>query len=87
MICKCYNNRLATLPTNLSSIGNDGTLLYIRTNHSAAQYKVVTLDIARHQSQLKDLIPEDPDAYLSQVKIFNKNKLATVYKRNVSVCW
>lgn len=70
---------------NLSSIGNDGSLLYIRTNDTASQYKLVTIDADKPESGAKELIPEDPKAYLSRVKIFNKNRLAIVYKRNVSL--
>nr|E2JFG1.1 RecName: Full=Prolyl oligopeptidase A [Amanita bisporigera]ADN19204.1 prolyl oligopeptidase [Amanita bisporigera] len=64
-------------------IGNDGSLLYIRTNKAAPQYKIVTLDIEKPELGFKEFIPEDPKAYLSQVKIFNKDRLALVYKRNV----
>ncbi|KIL67398.1 hypothetical protein M378DRAFT_74086 [Amanita muscaria Koide BX008] len=76
MICNAFD-------AEYDLVGNDGTLFYIRTNQSAAQYKVVTLDIEAPQPTLHNFIPEDPDAYLSRVKIFDKNKLATVYKRNV----
>ncbi|KAF8727171.1 hypothetical protein AX14_007539 [Amanita brunnescens Koide BX004] len=64
-------------------IGNDGSLLYIRTNQAAPQYKLVTIDADKLESGFKQLIPEDPNAYLSRVKIFNKDRLAIVYKRDV----
>ncbi|KAF8351067.1 prolyl oligopeptidase [Amanita rubescens] len=64
-------------------IGNDGSLLYIRTNQAASQYKVVTIDADKLELGFKELIPEDPKAYLSQVRIFGKDRLAIVYKHNV----
>ncbi|KAF8631993.1 hypothetical protein AX17_004938 [Amanita inopinata Kibby_2008] len=78
-----WNKICNTFDGEYDLIGNDGTLLYIRTNESAPQYKIVTIDIADSQPKFKELIPEDPQAYLSQTKLFNKDRLAMVYKRNV----
>ncbi|PFH50576.1 hypothetical protein AMATHDRAFT_193040 [Amanita thiersii Skay4041] len=64
--------------------GNNRTLLYLRTNKSAPQYKVITVDIAKTQLEFKEFIPEDPNACLSQIKLFNRrDKFALIYKRNV----
>ena len=60
---------------------NKGSLFYIRTNLSAPQYKVVTIDVA-NGNQMKDLIPES-DAFLSRVISVNKDYFALIYKRNV----
>lgn len=67
-------------------ITNKGSLFYIRTNSSAPQYKVVTIDVA-HGNQMKDLIPEN-EAFLSSIISVNKDYFALTYKRNVgpSVC-
>ena len=61
---------------------NRGSLFYVRTNMSAPQYKVVTIDIA-NANEMKELIPES-DAFLSRVICVNKDYFALTYKRNVS---
>lgn len=63
-------------------ITNEGSLFYIRTNESAPQYKVITLDIA-NDHQIKEFIPEN-EATLTSVSCFNKDYFGVVYKRNVS---
>ena len=63
------------------SLTNKGSLFYIRTNLSAPQYKIVTIDVA-NGNQMKDLISES-DAFLSHVISVNKDYFALVYKRNV----
>jgi prolyl oligopeptidase len=65
-------------------LANDGTKLYIRTNKNADQYKVVTLDMTAPKPELKDLIPEDKDAHLANVRAVDQDKFVVVYKRNVS---
>lgn len=65
-----------------TSITNEGSLFYIRTNESAPQYKVITLDIA-NDYQVKEFIPEN-EATLTSVTCFNKDYFGVVYKRNVS---
>ncbi|KAF8629610.1 hypothetical protein AX15_003351 [Amanita polypyramis BW_CC] len=72
-----------TFEAEYDLVGNDGPLLYIRTNKSAPQYKIVTIDAEKVEAGFKEFIPEDSNAFLSQVKIFNKDRLAIVYKRNV----
>ncbi|KAJ3506736.1 hypothetical protein NLJ89_g6702 [Agrocybe chaxingu] len=62
-------------------VANKGSVFYIRTNNSAPQYKVITVDIAKG-NETKDLIPES-EAYLSSVLSVNKDYFAITYKRNV----
>ncbi|KAF8966430.1 prolyl oligopeptidase [Flammula alnicola] len=62
-------------------ITNKGSLFYLRTNQSAPQYKIVTVDLAK-RNEIKELIPEN-DAYLSSILSVNKDYFAVVYKRNV----
>ncbi|KDR74502.1 hypothetical protein GALMADRAFT_70906 [Galerina marginata CBS 339.88] len=62
-------------------ITNKGSLFYVRTNESAPQYRVITVDIAKG-NEINELIPET-DAYLSSITSVNKGYFALVYKRNV----
>ncbi|KAF8898147.1 prolyl oligopeptidase [Gymnopilus junonius] len=62
-------------------ITNKGSLFYIRTDESAPQYKVITVDVAKN-NEIKDLIPESK-AFLSSIISVNKEYFAIVYKRNV----
>ncbi|EIM85490.1 prolyl oligopeptidase [Stereum hirsutum FP-91666 SS1] len=62
-------------------IANDGTRFYLRTNANALQYKVISVDIDDFIA--KDLIPEDKDAFLEDVLVVGKDRIMTVYKRNV----
>ncbi|KAH7907477.1 prolyl oligopeptidase [Hygrophoropsis aurantiaca] len=64
-------------------IANDGSVLYLRTNKNAPQYKVITIDLADPTRTHKDLIPEQKDAFLDSVLAVGGDKLAVVYKRNV----
>ncbi|KAI0034395.1 prolyl oligopeptidase [Vararia minispora EC-137] len=75
-------------------IGNDGTKLYLHTNASALQYRIITIDIAdyivasqndpAHISKIaQDLVPEDPEAKLEDARIIGHNKLALHYQRDV----
>lgn len=66
------------------SIANDGTKLYLRTNENAPQCQVITIDLADPSRQHKVLIPEVKDAYLDDITAVGGDKLAVVYKRNVS---
>lgn len=65
-----------------TSITNKSSLFYIRTDESAPQYKVITVDVAK-DNEIKDLIPESK-AFLSSIISVNKDYFAIVYKRNVS---
>ena len=65
-----------------TSIANKGSLFYIRTNESAPQYKVITLDIA-NDNRVELLIPEN-EATLTSVVCLNKDYFGVIYKRNVS---
>jgi prolyl oligopeptidase len=62
-------------------ITNEGSLFYIRTNKSAPQYKVITVNIA-NDHQIKEFIPEN-EATLTSVSCLNKDYFGVVYKRNV----
>lgn len=64
-------------------IANDGTKLYILTNENAPRYKVITIDLADPKRERKDLIPEEKDAFLDDVRAVGKDYFAVVYKRNV----
>jgi hypothetical protein len=58
-------------------------LLYIRTNVDASNYKVITICMADQIRQSHDLIPENPDALLAEIRAVNNTSFAVVYKRNV----
>ncbi|KAF9004715.1 prolyl oligopeptidase [Cyathus striatus] len=65
-------------------ISNEGPLFYIKTNKSAPQYKVITVDfIEGGEVKELDLIPEDENAYLAHINCVDRDKFAVVYKRNV----
>ncbi|KAI6114866.1 prolyl oligopeptidase [Pisolithus croceorrhizus] len=64
-------------------IANDGTKMYILTNENAPRYKVITIDLADPKRERKDLIPEEKDAFLDDVRAVGKDYFAVVYKRNV----
>jgi len=57
--------------------------MYIRTNKDAPRYRVITIDLADVDRAPKELIPEDKEAHLEDVKPVNNDKLAVVFKRNV----
>ncbi|KAF8169488.1 prolyl oligopeptidase [Pholiota molesta] len=63
------------------AITTKGTLVYLRTNHDAPQYKVITVDVSKN-NKIEELIPES-DAYLSSILSVNRDYFAVVYKRNV----
>lgn len=69
----------------LFRVAYDGTKLLIRTNENAPQYKVIAIDLANTKRDHVDVIPEDKDAHLEDVTAVNKDRLAVVYKRNVSI--
>ena len=74
----------ATLPMLTSlRVSNDKSLFYIRTNKDAPRYKIVTIDLEDASREQRDLIPQDPDAFLQSVTAVYGNNLAIVYKRNV----
>nr|QIM40772.1 prolyl oligopeptidase [Amanita molliuscula] len=64
-------------------ITNHGPLIYVKTNLNAPQYKVVTIDLSTGEPEIRDFIPEQKDAKLTQVKCVNKEYFVTIYKRNV----
>ena len=72
------------------SVANDGTVFYFHTNKDAPQYKLVSVDIADPPEKrvFKELIPEDKDAHLEDVRAVNGDHAVVVYKRNVgfSLC-
>jgi len=78
-VSKRLMNYICLIP--LLRVTNKGSLFYIRTNSSAPQYKVITIDIA-NGNKMKDLIPES-EAFLSSIISVNKNYFALTYKRNV----
>ncbi|KJA14253.1 hypothetical protein HYPSUDRAFT_150630 [Hypholoma sublateritium FD-334 SS-4] len=63
------------------AITSKGSVLYLRTNHSAPQYKVITVDVSKNNA-VNELIPES-DAFMSSILSVNKDYFAVVYKRNV----
>lgn len=82
--------------TFFCSIGNDGNKFYLYTNADAPQYKIITIDLDDYiqaskngpvhiKTIAKDLIPEDKDAHLEDASIVGKDRLVTVYKRNVCI--
>ncbi|KAF8696533.1 hypothetical protein AX14_001525 [Amanita brunnescens Koide BX004] len=64
-------------------ITNHGLLLYVRTNLDAPQYKVVTVDLAMDEPEIRDFILAVKDAKLVQVNCVNKDYFVVIYKRNV----
>ncbi|THH13332.1 hypothetical protein EW146_g6877 [Bondarzewia mesenterica] len=75
-------------------IGNDDTKFYLHTNADAPQYKVITVDLddfvkaskkepVHIKTIAKELIPEDKNAHLEDVTIIGKDRLVTVYMRDV----
>lgn len=66
------------------SVSNDGTKFYFKTNKDAPQYRVVSYDIADPSKGFVDVIPEDKDAHLEDIKPIDQDKFVVVYKRNVS---
>lgn len=84
MMCKSAFSISYARQCFFRSIANDETRLYIRTNHNAPKYKVITIDLADPRRTQVDLIPEEEDASLSDIITIGKDKFALVYKRNVS---
>ena len=72
---------------SLSSIGNDGTKFYLYTNVDAPQHKLVSVDIAVPPEKRKfvDVIPEDKNAHLEDVRPIGGDNFVVVYKRNVCI--
>jgi len=65
-------------------IAVDKPLLYIRTNMNASNYKVIIILMGGEVKESRDLISEDHDALLAEIKAVNNNNFAVVYKRNVN---
>ena len=65
------------------SLGNYGPLFYMQTNKDAAREKLVTVDISKQPCEFKDLIPENPEALLSQTALVHDHIVLT-YSHNVS---
>ena len=68
---------------------------YLHTNIGAPQYKVITVDVEAFRAASgsgpvhikdfsKDLIPEEEEAQLDNVCMVGRDRLVTVYKRNVN---
>lgn len=66
-------------------MANDSTRFYFLTDKDAPQYKLVSVDLADPPEQrvFHDVIPEDKDAHLDDVRAVNHNYLIAKYKRNV----
>ncbi|KAH9963773.1 prolyl oligopeptidase [Russula dissimulans] len=64
-------------------ITNEGSLLYVKTDFDAPQYKVVTIDLSTEPPKICDFISEDNDAKLFQINCANKEYFVVIYKRNV----
>ncbi|KAN0088402.1 Prolyl oligopeptidase, N-terminal beta-propeller domain containing protein, partial [Tylopilus felleus] len=64
-------------------IANDGTKLYLHTNHNAPQHKVITIDLADPKRTQVDLVPEEKDALLGDIQAVGKDKFALIHRRNV----
>ncbi|KAF8622425.1 hypothetical protein AX15_007009 [Amanita polypyramis BW_CC] len=64
-------------------ITNHGSLVYVKTNVDAPQHKVITIDLSKDEPEIRDFIPEQKDAKLTQVKCVNKEYFVVIYKRNV----
>lgn len=81
---------ISCLPPHINTrccvrVANNGTQLYIRTNEGAPQYKIISVDLADKEWKHVDVIPEDKDAHLEDVRAVNGDRFAVVYKRNVSM--
>lgn len=50
---------------------------------NASNYKVITILMGGEVKESRDLISEDHDALLAEIKAVNNNNFAVVYKRNV----
>jgi prolyl oligopeptidase len=58
--------------------------LYITTDEGAPKYKVVTIDLAIDGQKMRDFIPEDKEAKLTQISCVNQTYCVAIYQRNVS---
>ncbi|KAF9476472.1 prolyl oligopeptidase [Pholiota conissans] len=76
-----WNKVIEEWGAEYDAITTKGPLLYLRTNHKAPQYKVITVDVSNN-NEIKELIPES-DAYMSSILSVNRDYFAVVYKRNV----
>lgn len=64
------------------SVSNNGSVLVLRTNENAPQYKVITVDLGK-DGEKKDFIPET-NAFLTGIDSANKgNNFVVTYKRDV----
>ncbi|KAJ3476870.1 hypothetical protein NLI96_g10855 [Meripilus lineatus] len=66
-------------------VANDGAKFYLYSNADAPQHKLVSIDLAdpSEKRSFVEVIPEDKNAHLEDVRAINKDNFAVVYKRNV----
>ncbi|KIY52584.1 hypothetical protein FISHEDRAFT_69740 [Fistulina hepatica ATCC 64428] len=64
-------------------IGNDGTVFYLRTNRRAPKYKLVKVDISDKVPDFIDVIPENADGQLDDVRLVHDDQFLVTYKHNV----
>ena len=62
---------------------DEGRKIFIRTNHSAPYYKVVTVDLDDPTFKLVDFVAEDNNAPLEDIARINKSNFIAIYKRDV----
>ncbi|KAH0586963.1 hypothetical protein H2248_005791 [Termitomyces sp. 'cryptogamus'] len=78
-----WNKIINQFESEYHIIATEGSLLYVKTNADAPQYKVITIDVSKEKPVFADLIPEIKDANLVNIDFVNKDTFVTVYKRNV----
>ncbi|KAG6888631.1 hypothetical protein C0995_006875 [Termitomyces sp. Mi166 len=78
-----WNKIIDEFESEYHIIATEGSLLYVKTNADAPQYKVITIDVSKEKPVFADLIPEIKDANLVDIEFVNKDNFVVVYKRNV----
>ncbi|KAG6809347.1 hypothetical protein H0H92_000596 [Tricholoma furcatifolium] len=78
-----WNKVIDEFQSEYHIVASEGSLLYVKTNADAPQYKVITIDLSNEKPVFADLIPEAKDANLDDIEFINNNTFVTVYKRNV----
>lgn len=80
-----WNKLVDEFEARYDYIANDGSKFYLYTNKDAPQQKLVSVDLAvpAEKRTFVDVIPEDKDAHLEDVRAINNDYFGVVYKRNV----
>lgn len=64
------------------SLGSDDTKFYLRTNHNAPRYKIITIDIKTNKPD--NLIKADKEWNMEYATIVNRTYLMMFYRKDVS---